>query len=220
MFGHGNISSNMTTDGFAIDEIFCDKNGVHEFVKDLRNVIMRKKGLNLSSTTDKKQVTLSDYKEFIASINGYEDDILLKWKEDFKKLSHTCYDAFQFYANGMPWNPNTSVPANGIGTAYIAAVAFHNTIYKHSKMQSITTKTKPSECSMPSTYKNTFIPDSIKEDNTNVEYRVQGGMFAHAQITGLSPSSTPKSRKKRSNPSKNVLTKTVKQNKMVSKQSI
>eukprot|EP00957_Ditylum_brightwellii_P048176 3656688-Ditylum_brightwellii.AAC.1 len=166
----------------------------------------------MSSTTDKEQVTSSDYREFIASINGYEDDISLKWKEDFKELSHACYDVFQFYANGMPWNPNTSVPANGIGTAYIAAVAFHNTIYKHSNMQSITTTTKSPECSMPSTYRNIFIPDSIKGDNTNMEYRVQGGMFAHVQITGLSPSSTPKSRKKRSNLSMNVLTKTAKKN--------
>eukprot|EP00957_Ditylum_brightwellii_P116971 8922067-Ditylum_brightwellii.AAC.1 len=67
-------------------------------------------------------------------------------------------------------------------------------------MQSIITTTKPPECSMPSTYKSTFIPDSIKEDTTNAEYRVQGGMFACAQITGLSPSSTPKNWKKRSNP--------------------
>eukprot|EP00957_Ditylum_brightwellii_P019502 1471347-Ditylum_brightwellii.AAC.1 len=75
-----------------MDEIFCDKNGVHEFVKDLFNAIMRKKGLNLSSTIDKEKETSSDYKEFIASIKGYEDDILLKWEEDFKKLLHTCYD--------------------------------------------------------------------------------------------------------------------------------
>eukprot|EP00957_Ditylum_brightwellii_P031418 2382065-Ditylum_brightwellii.AAC.1 len=60
-------------------------------------------------------------------------------------------------------------------------------------MQSITATAKPPECSMPSTYRNTFTQDSIKEDNANVEYRVQGGMFSHAQITGLSPSSTPNS---------------------------
>eukprot|EP00957_Ditylum_brightwellii_P082142 6246738-Ditylum_brightwellii.AAC.1 len=135
---------------------------------------MRKTGLNLTSTTDKEQVTSSDYKVFIASINGYEDDTSLKWKEDFKKLPHTCYNVIQFYANGMLWNPNTSAPVNDIGTTYIAAVAFHNTIYKHSQMQSITTTTKPPECSMPPTYRNTFIPNSIKEDNTIMEYRVQG----------------------------------------------
>eukprot|EP00957_Ditylum_brightwellii_P165601 12606427-Ditylum_brightwellii.AAC.1 len=67
-------------------------------------------------------------------------------------------------------------------------------------MQSVPTTTKPPQCSMPSTYRNTFIPDSIEQDNTNVEYKVQSGMFAHAQITGLSSSSTPKSWKKRSNP--------------------
>jgi hypothetical protein len=97
MFGCGNITSNMTTNGFTIGEIFCDKSGDHEFVKDLCNAIMRKKGLNLSSTTDKEQVTSSDYKEFRTSINGYEDDTLLKWKEDFKKLSHTCYDVLYVY---------------------------------------------------------------------------------------------------------------------------
>eukprot|EP00957_Ditylum_brightwellii_P122362 9331672-Ditylum_brightwellii.AAC.1 len=74
----------------------------------------------------------------------------------------------------MPWNPRTSAPVHGIGTAYVAAVAFHNTIKEHSKMQLITTKTKPLECSTMPTYKNTLIPDSIEENNTNMEYRVQG----------------------------------------------
>ena len=60
MFGPGNISFNMTTDGFKIDEIFCDENGAHDFVKDHCNAIMRKKGLSLSSTIDKEQVTSSD----------------------------------------------------------------------------------------------------------------------------------------------------------------
>eukprot|EP00957_Ditylum_brightwellii_P127047 9685403-Ditylum_brightwellii.AAC.1 len=117
----------------------------------------------------------------------------------------------------MSWNPSTSAPGNDIGTAYVAAVVFHNTIYNHSKIQSFTTTTKPPESSMTSTYKHTLIPDSIEEDNNrNVEYRIQGGMFAHAQITGLSPSSTPKSQEKRSNPSKNVSSRTAKQNKMPS----
>eukprot|EP00957_Ditylum_brightwellii_P195747 14913590-Ditylum_brightwellii.AAC.1 len=86
----------MKYDGFTVNDIFCNKNSLHNQVQQARNTLMLEKGLNPSSIQDQEKVTINGHVAFIKVLCKSSHEMKLQFTALFKKLSVTGYDTFKF----------------------------------------------------------------------------------------------------------------------------